>query len=205
MVVPCFFDAAGLGELVLGLAALGEVLLPLAAVAVDLDVEAARQRVDHRRADAVQAAGDLVALAAELPARVQHGHDDLGRGLALVLGVVVDRHAASVVGHAAAAVGEQRDVDAGAVPGHRLVDGVVDDLVDQVVEAGRAGGSDVHPGPLPDRFETLENGDVLGGIRHARVPRSLPGARPGGWLGEGMLRRVGDSRPENRQNRRSEH
>ena len=205
IVVPCFFDGAGLGELVLGLAALGEVLLPLAAVAVDLDVEAARQRVDHRHADAVQAAGDLVALAAELPARVQHGQDDLGRGLALVLGVVVDRDAASVVGHAAAAVGEQGDVDAGAVARHRLVDGVVDDLVDEVVEAGRTGGSDVHPGPLPDRFETLENGDVLGGIRHARVPRSDPGARPGGWLGEGVLRRVGHPGPEIRQNRRSEH
>ena len=104
-----------LGELVLGLAALGEVLHPLAAVTVDLDVESARQRVHHRDADAVQAAGDLVALAAELPARVQHGHDDLGRGLALVLGVVVDGHAAAVVGHATAAVGEEGDVDPGAV------------------------------------------------------------------------------------------
>ena len=135
IVVPCFFDGRDLGELVLGLAALREVLHPLAAVAVDLDVEAARQRVDHRRADAVQAARDLVALAAELPARVQHGHDDLGRRLALVLGVVVDGHAASVVGHAAAAVGQEGHVDAGAVTRHRLVDGVVDDLVDQVVEA----------------------------------------------------------------------
>ena len=148
MVVPRFFDAAVLRELVLGLAALGEVLLPLAAVAVDLEVEAARQRVHHRHADAVEAAGDLVALAAELPARVQHGQHDLGRRLALVLGVVVDGHAASVVDDAAPAVGEQRDVDPGAVAGHRLVDGVVDDLVDQVVEPGRAGGSDVHPGPF---------------------------------------------------------
>src|SRR6185437_3835522 len=56
---------------------------------------------------------------------------------------------------------------------------------------GGTGGSDVHAGPLADRFETLENGDVLGGIRHARVPRSHPGARPGGWLGEEALRRAG--------------
>src|SRR6185295_17172675 len=88
------------------------------------------------------------------------------------------------------AVGQQGDVDAGAVPGHRLVDRVVDDLVDQVVQTRRAGGSDVHAGPLTDRFETLENGDVLGGIRHARVPRSDPGERPGRWLGEEALRRV---------------
>ncbi len=87
----------GPGELVLGLAALGEVLHPLAPVAVDLDVETARQRVHHRRTHTVQAAGDLVALTAELPARVQHGHDDLGRRLALVVGVVVDGHAPAVV------------------------------------------------------------------------------------------------------------
>ena len=61
--------------------------------------------------------------------------DDLGRRLALVLGVRVDGDAAPVVGDAAAAVGEQRDVDAGAVARHRLVDGVVDDLVDEVVQA----------------------------------------------------------------------
>ena len=175
-----------------GLAALGEVLLPLAAVAVDLEVEAARQRVDHRHADAVEAAGDLVALAAELPAGVQHGQHDLGRRLALVLGVVVDRDAAAVVGHAAAAVGEQRDVDPGAVAGHRLVDRVVDDLVDEVVQTGRAGGSDVHPGAFADRFEALENGDVLGGVRHARAPRSRRLART---AGEGRARTGATPRP----------
>jgi hypothetical protein len=30
------------------------------------------------------------------------------------------------------------------------------------------GGSDVHPRTLADRFQALENGDVLGVVRHAR-------------------------------------
>ena len=48
------------------------------AVAADLDVEALGQRVDDRHADAVQAAGDLVAAAvAELAAGVQDGQHDL--------------------------------------------------------------------------------------------------------------------------------
>ena len=75
----------------------------------------ARQRVHDRHADAVQPARHLVAAAAELAARVQRGHHDLGRRLALVLRVLVDRDAAAVVDDAHAAVGEQRDVDAGAV------------------------------------------------------------------------------------------
>ena len=52
-------------------------------------IEPLGQRVDDRDADAVQAAGDLVALAAELAAGVEHGEHDLGRGLALVLAVVI--------------------------------------------------------------------------------------------------------------------
>ena len=48
--------------------------------------------------------------------------------------------------------------------GERLVDGVVDDLVDEVVEAPRAGRADVHPGPEPDRLEAFQDRDVLCGV-----------------------------------------
>ena len=74
--------------------------------------------------------------------------------------VRVDRDAAAVVDDPAAAVGQQGDVDAGAVAGHGLVDGVVDDLPDEVVQAGRTGGADVHAGPLADRIEALEDLDI---------------------------------------------
>ncbi len=54
-----------------------------------------------------------------------------------------------------------RDVDGRAVAGQRLVDGVVDDLVDEVVQAAHARRPDVHAGSLAHRLEPLENGDVL--------------------------------------------
>ena len=57
-----------------------ERLAPQVAAVLDLGHEAARQRVDDRDADTVQAAGDLVAAAAELAAGVEHGqrHRDGG-------------------------------------------------------------------------------------------------------------------------------
>ena len=167
-IVPVRFDGGLLLELALRLAALGEAHLPLAAVAVDLEVEPARQRVHDRHADAVEPAGDLVALAAELAAGVEHGEHDLGRRLVLVVGVVVDRDAAAVVVHPAPAVGEQGHVDPGGVAGHGLVDRVVDHLVDQMVQTGQTGRSDVHPGALADGLEALEHGDVLCAVCHSR-------------------------------------
>ena len=127
-------------------------------------MEALGERVDDRDADAVQAAGDFVAAAvAELAAGVQGGEDHLGRGPLLFL-QFVDRDAAAVVDDRAAVVRVQDDPDAVAVAGDRLVDGVVDDLVDEVVEAARAGRADVHAGALAHRLEPFEDGDVLGPI-----------------------------------------
>ena len=71
---------------------------PDLAVALDLDLESLGEGVDDGDADAVEAAGDLVSLSAELAASVQDGEDDLHAGLA-VLGDVVDRDASPVVDH----------------------------------------------------------------------------------------------------------
>ena len=162
-----------LGAVLLGRLALGQVghrfaalvvLRPDVAVAADLQVQALGERVDDGDADAVQAAGDLVAAAVpELAAGVEDGQHDLGRGALLFLHRL-DRDAAAVVGDRAAVVRVEDDADAVAVAGEGLVDGVVDDLVDEVVEAAGAGRADVHAGTLADRFQSLEDGDVLGAV-----------------------------------------
>src|SRR3954447_7448506 len=95
----------------------------------------------------------------------------------------VDRNSTSVVNDAAATVLQQRDVDPGGVAGHRLVDGVVDDLVHEVVEAVETGAPDVHPGALPDGLQTLQNGDVLRPVTHRRLrqrARSFSAVQRGG-------------------------
>ena len=135
-----------------------EVLL---AVAPDAQLEPARQRVHHRDADAVQAARHLVGVLVELSAGMQLGHDDLGRRNAFFL-VDVGRDAAAVVAHRARAVGVQRDGHLGRMAGQRLVDRVVDDLVDHVVQARAVVGvADIHARPLAHRVEALQDLDRL--------------------------------------------
>ena len=144
------------------------------AVAADLHAQALGQGVDDRHADPMQAAGDLVAAAvAELAAGVQHGEHDFDGGAALLLHVV-HRDATAVVDDGDRVVRVDRDGDLGAETGQRLVDGVVDDLVDEVVQAHHAGRADVHAGALANRLQALEDGDVLrvvagGSARHRRV------------------------------------
>ena len=74
--------------------------------------------------------------------------------------VHVGRDAAAVVAHGHRAVGIERDHDFVGVAGERLVDGVVDDLVDHVVEAGAVVGvADVHARPLAHGIEAFEDLD----------------------------------------------
>ncbi len=126
--------------------------------------EPGREGVDDGDPHAVEPARDLVALAAELAAGVEGGQDDLGRRDLGVLRVGTHRDPRPSSLDPAPAVGQEGHVDPGAVPGHGLVDRVVDDLPDQVVQTGRTGGADVHPGPFAHRLEPLEDGDVGLGV-----------------------------------------
>src|SRR5688572_33298501 len=100
----------------------------------------------------------------ELPAGMQHGEDHFER--AFFRGwMFVDRNAAAVVGDGdRAAVRVQRDNDVRSEAVHGFVDRVVENLPDQVVQAGRADAADVHAGPLTYRLQPFEYGYVLGGI-----------------------------------------
>ncbi len=146
--------------------AVGEFHGMLFAVAPDAKRQLRRQRVDHRDADAVQAAGHLVGVLVEFSAGVQLGHDDFGRRHAFLL-VDVGRNAAAIVAHRAGAVGIERHRHRARVAGERLVDRVVDDLVDHVVQARTVVGvADVHPGTLANRVEAFQDLDrfrVIGG------------------------------------------
>ena len=133
------------------------------AVAAHVGDHPPRQRVDDRAAHAVQATGNLVSAVAELATRMQHGEHQGQAGDSLG-GVDGHRDAAAVVGHPAPTAVQQFDGDVIAVAGQGFVHRVVDDLVDQMMQAAFAGRSDVHSGTHPDGLETFQHLDLGGAV-----------------------------------------
>ena len=113
------------------------------AAASDFDVHMVGEGVDAGYADAVETTGDLVGVLVELAACVEDRHDDFESGAVLFL-VHVDRDATTIVLNGDGAVFVDSDLDMGAVSGHGLIDGVVYDLIDQVVESAFADVANVH-------------------------------------------------------------
>ena len=145
----------------LGDVAPGEFHLINVAVFVNLYLHPLRQGIHHRGAHAMKAAGDLIAPAAELAAGVKHGVNHL-QGRPPGLGLDVHGDAASVIGNGDGIAGIDGHGDVRAVAGQGLVDGVVHDLVHQVVQARGGGRADVHTGPLTHGLQALQHLDLRG-------------------------------------------
>ena len=150
--------------------AMGEFDEVLEPVAPNAQQKPRRQRVDDRDADAMQPAGNLVGVLVEFPAGVQLGHDDLGRRDAFLV-VDAGRNPAPVVADRNRAVGVEGNGDELGVARQRLIDGVVDHLVDHVVQARAVVGvADVHAGPLahgvqaPQHLDRIRAVAVAGGL-----------------------------------------
>ena len=143
----------------LGHIAAGKLHLIDLPVFVDPHLQPLAQGVDHAGAHAVQAAGDLIAPSAELSARMKDGKDHLQGGLPGLL-LDIHRDTAAVVHH-------RDDIPLGdlygdlvAVPGQRLVDGVVHDLIYQMVQSALRGGADIHARALADGLKPLQHLDL---------------------------------------------
>ena len=147
--------------------ATAEGLAPLETVLEGGHLQVLGQGVDHGDADPVQAAGGLIGLAREFPARMQDGHDDLEGGLARMLGMRIHGNAAAVVPDRQSAVGVQTHLDDPGVTGDGLVHGVVQDLGEEMVQGALVRAADVHARSFPDGLQALEDLDILGGVSPA--------------------------------------
>ena len=146
------------GHLLRDLAA-GEFHLVDVAVLVHLHGQPFGKGVDNARAHAVQTAGDLIASAAELTSRVQHGIDDLERGAAR-LRLNVDRDTAAVIDNGDGVALVDRYLDLRAVARKRLVDGVIHNFVNEVVQSARGRRADIHARALAHRLKPFEHLDL---------------------------------------------
>ncbi len=176
-----FSGWAHLLELPHGLAP-GEGLAPLMAVLPDDRLQPLGEGVDHRDADAMQAAGGLVALARELPARVQGGHDHFQGRLGPVLRMGVDGDAAAIVADVEPASGIQGHLDQLGVAGDGLVHGVVQHFGEQVMLGPVVCAAHVHAWTPAHGLQPLQDLDVLGGVAAAAGARARLmglGERPG--------------------------
>ncbi|CDC74301.1 uncharacterized protein BN503_00904 [Oscillibacter sp. CAG:155] len=111
----------------------GELHLIDLAVPVDLNREPLGEGVDHAGAHAVETAGNLVSAAAELAAGVEDGIDHLQGGTA-GLGLDVHGDAAAIIHHGDGIAFVDLHQNVGAVARQGLVDGVIHNLVNQMME-----------------------------------------------------------------------
>ena len=127
------------------------------------DLQPLGERVDDRRAYAVQTAGYFVTPAAELSAGVKDcEHNFYGRDSGLM--IYTNGNAASVVtdGDGIALVNCHFNMVAGTCKS--LINRVVHYLIDEMMEASGRGGTDVHTRSLADCLKTFENLNLIGAI-----------------------------------------
>jgi len=146
-----------------------------------------RERVGHRDADPVQAAGEAVGAAGalvELATRVQAGEHHFHRGRVFHR-MQIHRNAAAVVSHGNGAIHMDGHQDALGEAGNGFVGRVVDDFLDDVQGIF---GPGVHARALLHRLQSLEDGNRRGvvfgrsahGAHRGERPATEAGAAKGG-------------------------
>ncbi len=111
----------------------------------------------------MQTARYFIAALTELRAGMENRHNDF-HGRQPFLGVKVDRDAPSVIFDRARAVGKQYDLHGVRVPRHRLVDGVIDRLVDELMQPAFRGVANIHARALTHRLQPTKDLDLLTSI-----------------------------------------
>jgi len=112
----------------------------------------------------VQAAGDLIAAAlAELGASMQGGHHYFQSG-PLLLGVHINGYATTIVSDFDDIAGVDDQVDSVTLPSEDLINGIVNDLANDMMQTTDASVADVHSGMSAHGIQPFEYLNLFGGI-----------------------------------------
>ena len=135
------------------------------------------QGIYNTGTNAVQTAGYFISAAAELTAGMQHGKYHF-KGRNTHLGMNTGGNTTSVITDADLITGQNGHFDVITEAGQCLVDGVVYDLIDQMMQASGTGRTDIHTGTFTyslKAFQHLNLIFIIGSLdffvfRHNRKP-----------------------------------
>ena len=124
--------------------------------------------VDALHSNSVKSAGNFVCVIVELSTRMKFSQYDFDSGAAIDFLIValhrIDGHSASVVHNGAGSIDTQAHENLRCKAGHRFVDGVVDTLINKVVQGAEPSSTDIHSWTFADCLKTFQNLDIFGGI-----------------------------------------
>ncbi|MBT9148842.1 MAG: hypothetical protein DDT28_00257 [Dehalococcoidia bacterium] len=111
----------------------------------------------------MESSTDLVGLPSELSPGVQHSHHCL-QGGNLSGRVYIYRDAPAIIGYSDAAIIVDDDSDPITIAGHRLINAVIYDLMNQVVQSALIGAANIHRRPQPYCLQLLQHLNITSGI-----------------------------------------
>ena len=114
------------------------------------------QGIDAGNAHAVQTAGHLVTILAELTAGVQHRQDHL-QGGTMLLGVHSRRNTTAVVRHLDGVAFQNTDLNVRTITGQRLVDTVIHHLINQMMQTPLGDITDIHRRSLTNGLKPFQH------------------------------------------------
>ena len=115
------------------------------------------QGIDNRNANPVQSTRNLVGIIIKFTAGMQLRHDHFGCRNAL-FSVNIDRNAAAIVSDRYRPVLVQLHLDNITMPGKRLINRIIDNLIDHVMQPGTIiRVADIHAGALANSVQTAQH------------------------------------------------
>ena len=128
--------------------------------AANADGHSFRKSVYHGRSHSVEASAGLVRIVIKFSSGVKCCKHHALRAHTFFMHS--DRNASSVVLHCTGAVRLKDHLDRGAESGKMFIDGVVHDLIDQMIETPCGNAADIHAGPCPYSLKSLQHFDTGG-------------------------------------------
>ena len=132
------------------------------AVTLYLYLHVLTEGIYHGNAYAMKAAGNLVAITAELAPGMEHRQNNLHGRLAGFM--QVNRNAAAIIGNGDAVVLMNHHVDIRAVACQRLIYGIVHYLINKMMQSTLRCAANIHARTLPDCLQPFQNLNLLGTV-----------------------------------------